>query len=140
MSEERHQPKLLDGMRGILRRKHYSIHTEEAYVQWARRYILFHGKRHPREMGEKQIEAFLTHLAVHGNVAASTQNQAMNALVFLYRQVLEMELPEKINALRAKKPTGSLSSSPKTRHNVCSGIWTASATQWPFSCMAQGCG
>jgi hypothetical protein len=75
--------KLLGEMRDIIRRKHYSIRTEQAYLDWAKRYILFHGKRHPREMGEVEIAAFLSHLAVVRNVAASTQNQALNALVFL---------------------------------------------------------
>ena len=75
--------KLLGEMRDHIRRKHYSIRTEKAYFDWAKRYILFHGKRHPTEMGEAQIVAFLNHLAVERNVAASTQNQALNALVFL---------------------------------------------------------
>ena len=87
------QPRLLDLMRDKIRYKHYSIRTEAAYVDWARRYILFHGKRHPSCMGAKEVEAFLTHLAVHGNVAASTQNQAKSALLFLYREVLGVELP-----------------------------------------------
>ena len=80
--------KLLGEMRDHIRRKHYSIRTEQAYLNWAKRYILFHGKRHPNEMGEEQIVAFLNHLAVARSVAASTQNQALNALVFLYKQVL----------------------------------------------------
>jgi len=75
--------RLLDQVREIIRVKHYSIRTEEAYVQWIKRFIFFHGKRHPREMGAREIEAFLTDLAVRGKVAASTQNQALNALVFL---------------------------------------------------------
>src|SRR5438309_11228 len=84
--------RLLDQVREIIRVKHYSIRTEEAYVQWIKRFIFFHGKRHPREMGAKEIEAFLTDLAVRGKVAASTQNQALNALVFLYQKVLHIEL------------------------------------------------
>jgi integron integrase len=95
--------RLLDQVREVIRVKHYSIRTEEAYVQWIRRYILFHGKRHPREMGEAEIEGFLTDLAVRGRVAASTQNQALNALVFLYKQVLHMELGQ-FAAVRAKRP------------------------------------
>jgi integron integrase len=83
---------LLDRVRERLRVKHYSIRTEEQYVSWIRRYVLFHGKRHPREMGEREVEAFLTHLAVAGNVSASTQNQAKAALLFLYAQVLGVEL------------------------------------------------
>jgi hypothetical protein len=70
-------------VRDAIRTKHYSIRTEEAYVNWVRRFILFHGKRHPKEMGGPEIEAFLTHLAVEGHVAASTQNQALSALLFL---------------------------------------------------------
>ncbi|MDN3517492.1 phage integrase N-terminal SAM-like domain-containing protein [Aquisalimonas lutea] len=80
--------KLLDEVRDRIRRKHYSIRTEKSYVDWIRRYILFHGKRHPRDMGAPEVEAFLTHLAARKNVAASTQNQAFSALLFLYREVL----------------------------------------------------
>ncbi|QXP85762.1 integron integrase [Methylococcus sp. ANG] len=87
------QPKLLDQLRNKIRLKHYSLRTEQAYVDWARRYIFFHGKRHPAEMGAAEVEAFLTHLAVEGRVAASTQNQARAALLFLYREVLQQELP-----------------------------------------------
>jgi hypothetical protein len=76
-------PRLLDRVRWHLRVKHYSIRTEQAYVDWIRRYILFHRKRHPNEMGEKEITEFLTHLAVEKSVAASTQNQAFSALLFL---------------------------------------------------------
>jgi integron integrase len=95
--------KLLDRVRDAIRVKHYSIRTEQAYVNWIKRYILFHHKRHPQEMGASEIEAFLTHLAVNENVAASTQNQALSALLFLYREVLEKD-PGPIDALRAKKP------------------------------------
>jgi integron integrase len=85
--------KLLDRLRNKIRLKHYTLRTEQAYVHWARRFILFHGKRHPAEMGVAEVEAFLTHLAVEGKVAASTQNQARAALLFLYREVLRQELP-----------------------------------------------
>jgi len=78
--------KLLERAREILRVQHYSIRTEDAYLGWMKRYILFHGKCHPEEMGMAEIEAFLTHLAVDGDVAASTQNQALNTLLFLYRK------------------------------------------------------
>jgi integron integrase len=97
-------PKLLDHVRQKIRLRHYSIRTEDAYVQWIRRFILFHGKRHPQEMGKAEIEAFLNHLASERNVAASTQNQAFCALLFLYRNVLEMDVLHDIDALRAKKP------------------------------------
>ncbi len=95
-----HSPKLLDQVRQALRLKHYSIRTEESYVNWIRRYILFQNKRHPAEMGAPEVQAFLTHLAVPENVAASTQNQALSALLFLYREVLHQDLGP-INALRA---------------------------------------
>jgi integron integrase len=102
MSPIEPQPrKLLDQVRDILRLKHYSYRTEKSYIDWIRRYILFHNKRHPKDMGCPEIEAFLTHLAVHGKVAASTQNQAFSALLFLYKEVLHQDLPS-INALRAK--------------------------------------
>ena len=97
-------PKLLDKVRNRIRVKGYSIRTEKSYTSWIKRYIYFHGKKHPQEMGKPEIEAFLSHLAVIGNVAASTQNQAFNALLFLYKQVLNMELPDDINAIRSKKP------------------------------------
>lgn len=98
------QPKLLDRVRIAIRLKNYSIRTEEAYVAWVERYIRFHKLRHPLEMGASEIEAFLAYLAVEGNVAASTQNQALCALLFLYKHVLDQELPAKINVLWAKKP------------------------------------
>ena len=87
-----------------MRLKHYSYRTEQVYVGWIRRFILFHGKRHPRQMGIPEIEAFLTHLAVHENVAVSTQNQALQAILFLYREVLGQEITEPVHALRARKP------------------------------------
>jgi integron integrase len=96
-------PKLLDQVRAKLRLLHYAIRTEEAYVDWIRRFILFHHKRHPREMGATEVEAFLTHLAVEDRVAASTQNQALAALLFLYQKVLNIELPA-VDAVRAKRP------------------------------------
>lgn len=101
---EQRPKKLLDRVRDAIRRKHYSIRTEEAYVHWIKRYILFHDKRHPREMGTSEIEAFLTRLAVEQNVAASTQNQALSALLFLYREVLQLDLDRSIDAVRAKRP------------------------------------
>lgn len=95
--------KLLDQLRDAIRLKHYSYSTEKTYVHWARRYILFHNKRHPAEMGAAEIKAFLTHLAKDENVSSSTQNQALNALLFLYRNVLQMDLPIPLHALRAKR-------------------------------------
>jgi integron integrase len=95
--------KILDQMRDVIRLKHYSYRTEQAYVDWTYRFIIFHNKRHPQEMGAPEIEAFLTHLAVEKRVAASTQNQALSALVFLYRHVLHQDIGHKINAVRAKQ-------------------------------------
>jgi integron integrase len=96
---------LLDRARHMIRLKHYSIRTEQSYLPWIQRYISFHNDRDPEEMGREEIEAFLSHLAVDLNVSASTQNQAFNALLFLYREILKKELGESINAIRAKKPT-----------------------------------
>jgi integron integrase len=95
---------LLDQVRFAIRRKHYSRRTEIAYVDWARRYILFHGKRHPRELGPPELTAFLNHLAVNREVAASTQNQALSALLFLYGEVLGIQLPWLEGLDRAKRP------------------------------------
>jgi integrase len=100
--EEPPKKKLIERVREAIRLKHYSYRTEETYVQWIKRYIFFHNKRHPREMGVAEIESFLTHLAVVDKVAASTQNQALSALLFLYRVVLGQELEQPIDVLRAK--------------------------------------
>ena len=97
------EKKLLDLVRDTIRRKHYSIRTEEAYVTWIKRFILFHGKRHPKDMGAAEVEAFLTHLATEGHVAASTQNQAFSALRFLYREVLHRDLDAPVHAVRANE-------------------------------------
>jgi len=97
-------PKLLDQVRDVIRRKHYSIRTEQTYTEWIRRFILFHGKRHPSEMGESEVTSFLTSLAREGNVAASTQNQALSALLFLYKEVLKQQIGWLDNVERAKKP------------------------------------
>ena len=94
---------LCRSVRDAIRLKHYSIRTEQAYVNWIKRYIYFHNVRHPAEMGAAEVQAFLTHLAVEGNVAASTQNQALSALLFLYKKVLHQDLGP-IDAMRAKKP------------------------------------
>ncbi len=97
-------PRLLDRMRDVLRMKHYSRRTEKSYVQWARRFIRFHAMRHPRDMGELEIRAFLTDLAVDKGVSASTQNQALCALLFLYKSVLELEPGWIAGIVRAKRP------------------------------------
>jgi len=98
------KPRLLDQIRDRIRLKHYSYRTEQTYVEWAKRFILFHNKRHPQEMGKTEVEAFLTHLAVTHKVSASTQNQARAAILFLYREVLETELPWLDDVEQAKKP------------------------------------
>ena len=97
-------PKLLDQVRDRIRVKHYSLRTETQYVQWVKRFILFHGKRHPSEMSAPEVEAFLTHLAVAEQVSASTQNQALSAILFLYKEVLIIELPWLNDVVRAKQP------------------------------------
>jgi len=98
------QPSLLDQVHAAIRVRHYSIRTEEAYVQVIRRFILYHGKRHPKEMGVEEIRQYLSHLATDKNVAASTQNVALAALLFLYREVLEIDLPRVEGVERAKRP------------------------------------
>ena len=97
------QPRLLDQVRDVLRFHHYSIRTEESYLLWIRRFIYFHNKRHPRDMGAKEVESYLTHLAVVRNVSPSTQNQALSALLFLYQKVLKIDLPWMNDIHRAKK-------------------------------------
>lgn len=97
-------PRLLDQMRERIRVKHYSIRTEETYLHWVKRYILFHHKRHPAEMGAPEVEAFLSHLATTANVSASTQNLALSSILFLYKEVLAVDLPWLEGVTRAKKP------------------------------------
>ncbi|EXF43898.1 integron integrase [Pseudomonas sp. BAY1663] len=98
------KPKLLDQLRQQIRVRNYSIRTETVYAEWAKRYIRFHRYRHPAEMGAAEIEAFLTHLAVRRDVAASTQNQALAAFLFLYKEVLKLDLPWLQGIVRAKQP------------------------------------
>jgi len=98
------KPRLLDRVRNAIRARHYSRRTEKAYVAWIRRYIFFHGKRHPAEMGAPELTRFLTSLAVDRKVAASTQNQALSALLFLYREVLEQQVPWLDDLVYAKRP------------------------------------
>jgi integron integrase len=100
---EQRPKKLMEQVQDAIRLKHYSYKTEKSYVGWIRRYIFFHDKRHPKDMGSAEIEAFLTHLAVEEKVAASTQNQALNAILFLYKEVLKQDLDFKVDAVRAKR-------------------------------------
>jgi integron integrase len=95
---------LFEVARERIRTRHLAFRTEQAYLHWMRRYVKFHARRHPRDMGRVEVEAFLSHLAVDGRVAASTQNQALQALLFLYRQVLDIELPWLDNVTRASRP------------------------------------
>src|SRR6059036_1508940 len=105
MSQSQLQPpRLLEQMRAILRARHYSLRTEETYLRWMKRFILFHGKRHPRDMGVQEVQQFLSHLAVAGRVAASTQSQALSAILFLYQQVLKQDIGWIDEVVRAKQP------------------------------------
>src|SRR4051794_21119357 len=97
-------PRLLDRVRHACRVRHYSLRTEDCYADWVRRFVLFHDKRHPAEMGAAEINAFLTHLAGGGHVAASTQNQAFSALLFLFQQVLEVDPGQIAGVVRADRP------------------------------------
>ena len=98
-----HKPKLLDQVRAAVRTRHYSLRTEQAYVQWVKRFVVTSGMRHPTDMGKKEVSEFLSDLAVTRGVSASTQNQALSALVFLYRHVLEQELGWLEDLVRAKR-------------------------------------
>jgi integrase len=98
------KPKLLDRVHSVARLRHLSLGTERAYSDWIKRFILFHRKRHPEQMGAEEIRQFLSHLAVEGKVAASTQNVALCALLFLYRDVLQVDLPYVEGITRAKRP------------------------------------
>jgi len=98
------KPKLLDQVRAAIRTRHYSIRTEESYVNWIKRYVLFHDKCHPKDMGEKEINEFISHIAVNGKVSASTQNQALCAIIFLYKHVLKIDIGDLGEMVWAKKP------------------------------------
>ena len=98
-------PKLLEQVRTVIRTRHYSLRTEQTYVQWIKQYIIFNSKRHPSDLGAAEVSAFLSYLAVSRKVAASTQNQALAAILFLYRHVLKQELPWLQDVERAKRPT-----------------------------------
>ena len=133
------QPKkLLDQVRDRIRLKHYSIRTEQSYTSWIKRFILFHNKKHPKDMGVAEIEAFLTHMAVERKVAQSTQNQALNAIIFLYREILGIELKEPINAIRAKKPMRL--PVVLTKAEVSKLIYTLSGTQKIIGMLLYGAG
>ena len=97
-------PRLMDQVREVLRYHHYALKTEKAYVGWIKQFILFNEKRHPKDMGKDEIERFLSHLAINRNVAVATQNQAFNAILFLYKKVLGVPLDDQIDSVRARKP------------------------------------
>lgn len=99
------KPRLLDQLRYVIRCKHYSIRTEHTYVEWVKRFIYFHDRKHPKDLGESNISAFLTHLAVERKVSSSTQNQALCAIVFLYKNVIKKEIGELDDLIRAKRPS-----------------------------------
>lgn len=131
-------PKLLDQVRERIRVKHYSIRAEDAYVDWAKQFILFHHKRHPREMGVPEVEAFLTCLAVERNVFASTQGQAKAALLFLYREVLHIDLPwlkEIVEAKTARRLPVVL-----TQREVAALLAELNGTMWLIASLLYGTG
>jgi integron integrase len=132
------EPRLLDQVRNSLRRLHYSYRTEQAYLQWVRRFIYFHEKRHPRGMGEPEVAAFLTHLAVDRRVSASTQNQALNAILFLYKQVLEREIGLIQGVTRAKRPERL--PVVMTHEEVQTVLRRLSGRDWLLACLMYGAG
>jgi integron integrase len=132
------KPKLLDQVRYAIRTKHYSIRTEEAYVQWIRRFILFHNKRHPKDMGAKEVSQFLSDLAVTRQVAASTQNQALSAILFLYQEVLRQEIGWVDEVVRAKKPRKL--PVVLTREEVKAVLHGLSGTAWLMASLLYGSG
>jgi integron integrase len=131
-------PRLLDRVRDRIRVKYYSIRTEQAYIDWIKRFIRFHGKQHPLVLGAPEVEGFLTHLAVDGNVAAATQNQAKGALPFMYREVLGVELPWLSEIVPAKTPTRL--PVVLTREEDSSILASLSGTHWLISCLLYGTG
>jgi integron integrase len=132
------EPRLLDQVRNSLRRLHYSYRTEQAYLQWVRRFIYFHEKRHPRGMGEPEVAAFLTHLAVDRRVSASTQNQALNAILFLYKQVLEREIGLIQGVTRAKR--SERLPVVMTHEEVQTVLRRLSGRDWLLACLMYGAG
>lgn len=137
-AERRRSPRLLDQMRQALRSRHYSRRTEDSYCTWVKRFILFHKVRHPGEMGEKEINEFLSRLAIEGKVSASTQNQALSAILFLYRRVLRREigdLGEVIRARRAKRLPVVM-----TREEVKAIMDRLEGQVWLTACLMYGAG
>ena len=137
-SNETNGPRLLDRLREAIRRRHYSRRTEEAYIHWTKRFIYFNGKRHPRDLGEAAVTAFLNHLATDRKVAASTQNQALSALLFLYKEALGTELHWLDGLVRAKRPQRM--PVVLTREEVEKILSTLEGTQWLMASLLYGTG
>jgi len=137
-THQQQQPRLLEQVRNVLRFHHYSIRTEESYTAWIKRFIYFHKTRHPKDMGANEIKQYLTYLAVERKVSASTQNQAFNALLFLYKKVLEIDLP-KIEDITRAKPTKRL---PVvfTRNEIRALLAQFDGTKWLIYNLIYGCG
>lgn len=133
-----HKPKLLDQVHQVIRMLHYSPKTEESYVHWIKRFIFFHDKRHPAEMSEKEISCFLSSLASEAHVSASTQNQALNAILFLYREVLRKDIRYIDGIIRAKKP--SRLPVVLTKEEVQNVLRRLSGTQWLMAMLLYGAG
>jgi len=128
----------MEEVRAAIRVRHYSIRTERAYLDWIRRFILFHGKRHPRDMGAREVGAFLTHLAVERKVAAATQNLALNALVFLYKRVIEQPLGDIEGVVRASRPARlPVVLAPTEIRQVLAGL---TGNYWLIACLQYGSG
>jgi len=132
------KPKLLQQVRDAVRRKHFSPRTEESYVHWVKRFVFFHGKRHPIELGEAQVTAFLNHLARDRGVAASTQNQALAALLFVYREVMAQPLAWLDDLDRAKRPARA--PTVLTRAEVQSLLGKLESTRWIMASLLYGAG
>ena len=132
------KPKLLDQVREQIRFRHYSIRTEAVYLEWVKRYIRFHKYRHPQEMGGPEVEAFLSDLAVRRDVSASTQNQALSAILFLYKQVLQIELPWMDGVIRARRPQRL--PVVLTREEVASVLAQLDGTLWLIASLLYGSG
>ena len=137
-SETDRKPKLMDRLREAIRSRHYSRRTEQTYCHWVKRFIFFHKVRHPAEMAEPEINAFLTHLAVKEKVSASTQNQALSALLFLYRHVIGREVGDLGKVIRARKPTRL--PVVMTRDEVKAVLSNLSEDKWLMASLMYGAG
>ncbi len=138
MSQGRTPSPFLERVRDTIRVRHYSRRTEKTYLFWVRRFVLFHGKRHPADMGGREVGEFLSHLAVNEDVSASTQNQALNAIVFMYRHVLERPLGEIGGVVRAKKPARL--PVVLTQDEVARVLSHLTGVHWLVACLQYGSG